>query len=325
MSDIITCPIVTKSVQNFQNNSSSFSYEVTVGHQKHTISFCRNCYKKIDFTKHKHILGGLLLNGKLDGVVIHHKAVKENNSHGDEDEFNFVEFIEQGDYPKTLKEKLDNLFLKWVNARSHEGELIKEVLTDDNMLWLKYYFKNAQEFLFYYDTLVHENYLENLKRAQQTAGTTEVMCKITFAGLNYAISIQEEGQNSKNCFVAMSFADTPEAKATRTAIKSAIAATGFIPVIVDEENIDSDKTINDKIIANLKKCKFCIADFTEQSKGVYFESGFALGQGKKVIYTCEKEDFAKAHFDIKPLQHIIYKTPEELKSRLIDKIEAWVK
>ena len=76
--------------------------------------------------------------------------------------------------------------------------------------------------------------------------------------------------------------------------------TGFEPILIDERNIDSDRTINDEIIANLKKCKFCIADFSYHSNGVYFESGFALGQNKKVIYTCLDREFEKAHFDIRP-------------------------
>ena len=121
----------------------------------------------------------------------------------------------------------------------------------------------------------------------------------------------------------MSFRD--ETKKIRNAIKNALIETGFEPILIDEKNIDSEKTINDEIISSLKKCKFCIADFTFHSKGVYFESGYALGQRKKVIYTCREDEFKNAHFDIRPLQHIIYKTEQELEKDLINKIEAWIK
>ncbi|MFN6380189.1 MAG: hypothetical protein ACK4WD_12995 [Flavobacteriales bacterium] len=97
------------------------------------------------------------------------------------------------------------------------------------------------------------------------------------------------------------------------------------PISIHEQHTNSDQTINDAIIAALRKCKFCIADFSYHSNGVYFESGFALGQGKQVIYTCSKEEFANAHFDIRPLQHIIYENPEQLRSSLVNKIEAWIK
>ncbi len=116
----------------------------------------------------------------------------------------------------------------------------------------------------------------------------------------------------------------PPTKPIREAIRKALTLTGYEAIIIDEQIIDSERTINDEIIASLKKCKFCIADFSLHSRGVYFESGFALGHGKKVIYTCGKEEFTKAHFDIKPLQHIIYETPEQLTKDLINKIEAYI-
>ena len=114
-------------------------------------------------------------------------------------------------------------------------------------------------------------------------------------------------------------------KPARAAIKSALEKTGFEPILVDEKYIESHRTINDEIIVGLKRCKFCIADFSLHKNGVYFEGGFALGHGKQVIYTCSQEEFKDAHFDIKPLQHIIYGSPEELEKGLIHKIEAWIK
>lgn len=98
----------------------------------------------------------------------------------------------------------------------------------------------------------------------------------------------------------------------------------YEPIIIDEEQIASDRTINDEIIAGLKRCKFCVADFSLHRNGVYFESGFALGQGKKVIYLCSREEFASAHFDIKPLQHIIYDSQEQLLRDLKFKIQAFI-
>jgi len=38
-----------------------------------------------------------------------------------------------------------------------------------------------------------------------------------------------------------------------------------------------------------------------------------------------KKDFDDAHFDINHFPHILYNNPEELKQKLIDKINAWVK
>ncbi|HDY75124.1 MAG TPA: hypothetical protein ENH49_01235 [Candidatus Marinimicrobia bacterium] len=137
---------------------------------------------------------------------------------------------------------------------------------------------------------------------------------------------QNKGQHSNNCFIAMSFSEN--VKDIRTALKNVCDTTKYKPILIDEIEIDSDSTINDAIIANLKKSKFCIADFTEQNDGVYFESGFALGQGKKVIYTCREDWFSgengKSHFDTDHFPHIIYKDINELEKKLIDRINAWV-
>ena len=113
---------------------------------------------------------------------------------------------------------------------------------------------------------------------------------------------------------------------TDNAIKKAIEKTGYSVTIIDVEHLASNQTIPDAILAAIKKSKFCIADFTLQSKGVYFESGYAVGLGKSVIYTCERKDFeANSHFDVKQLQHIIYDTEKDLETKLVEKIEAWIK
>jgi nucleoside 2-deoxyribosyltransferase len=89
--------------------------------------------------------------------------------------------------------------------------------------------------------------------------------------------------------------------------------------------IDSSQTINDAIISAIKSCKFCIADFSQQKDGVYFESGFAIGLGKPVIYTCDSDWFNKSHFDTNHFPHIIYESKPDLAAKLDNKIKAWIK
>jgi len=147
--------------------------------------------------------------------------------------------------------------------------------------------------------------------------------QLTLNGLNYYIDITDMGRLSNRCFVAMSFSE--KTKEIREAIRGAIKSTGFDPILIDEQHIESDTTINDRIIADLKGAKFCIADFTEQKRGVYFESGYAIGQGKPVIYCCRNDHWSETHFDTKHFAHILYDTPSELKEALINKINAWIK
>lgn len=231
--------------------------------------------------------------------------------------------LKRKSFPKSPEEKIENLFLKLVSFQKEDGEWItldKDFY--DNILWKVLYFKSVSELNYYVEALEDSGRIEVEYNQTIDRGGLLDAYRITFEGLNYFIKVSTKGDDSKKCFVAMSF--RPETRDIRQAIKDAIEQTGFDPILIDEQHIESDKTINDEIISNLKKCRFCIADFTFHSNGVYFESGFALGQGKKVIYTCRQDEFASAHFDIRPLQHIVYSDSIDLKTRLVSKIEAWI-
>ena len=64
------------------------------------------------------------------------------------------------------------------------------------------------------------------------------------------------------------------------------------------------------------------ADFTQNRPGVYFEAGFALGLGKRVIWLCKKTDLGELHFDTRQFNMIDYETPEELRNRVRARIAA---
>jgi hypothetical protein len=213
--------------------------------------------------------------------------------------------INSSDYPRTPKEKLDNLFLYFFSQQQYEGESVdpRDIITYS--LYSTLYFNTADEYRFYLRSLKETGYIELSEYQGNIHGVM-----ITFKGLNHAIQLQEENRSSINCFIAMSFDQTMVS--TRDAIKKACIETGFIPILIDEIYFESEVTINDAIIAQLKKSKFCIADFTMQKDGVYFEAGYALGRGMKVIYTCSKTDFEKTHFDTNHFPHLIYENPKEL-------------
>ena len=264
------------------------------------------------FKNNKHILKSLILNNKwIDNYEQYIDLI-------------FLQkFLNEAIYPKTYSQKLENLFFNLAKLQTEEGEKVTVYyLYWEQNEWQKLYFKSASECTFYLNHLEAEG-LVNLEKSLTAEGLRMSTFNITFYGLSTLIKITEEGEKSNKCFIAMSFNNSM--METRNAIKSALEETGFEPIIIDEKNINSDKTINDEIISNLRQCKFCIADFSFHSNGVYFESGFALGQGKKVIYTCSKNEFDKSHFDIKPLQHIIYENTSELTKSLINKINAFIK
>lgn len=226
--------------------------------------------------------------------------------------------------PHTPKMKLDNL-LKFINDEipSPGKELIIAGLDGQygKAEWRKLldatYSKDEDEVDFYFQALKSQGFITYKRYAG------EIQAAITYSGLLYLASMESEGHLSKNCFVAMSF--DASRQPYREAIERAVRAAGYDPVMIDTQHIDSDKTINDRIIAEIRACKFCISDFTGQRNGVYFEAGFALGLGKAIIYVCENEDFVQnSHFDLKPFQHILYNTEQELETQLQAKIAAWI-
>lgn len=133
-----------------------------------------------------------------------------------------------------------------------------------------------------------------------------------------------ETKNSNLAFVAMSF-DSEMIQIYNNWIEPAIKESGFEPYIVLDQHPKSDVTINDAILAGIKKAKFTIADFTDHKSGVYFEAGYALGRGQKVIYTCREDHIGTAHFDTRNYQHLIWKDGADLKKKLMDKIEVFIK
>ncbi len=328
LEDLTTCVLTEEVIRN-RDIGRYFSYDVNFGGKDYSFNFCKKCIWRIqnELGDDKFIFQGLLLNGRLKGIdesVIHW----EDDPHPDDPKDSRISLrkeIDEAIYPKNPKDKFDNLFNSLFKKYAFDVFRLNQI-RDDNVFIISNYLKNVYEFNVYFKALVNESLVDDLltesSSFDETLNNTNDF-RITYQGLIYLKNLSVDGFISNKCFVAMAFQD--ETKPIREAIRSALLSTGFEPIFIDEKHISSEKTINDEIISNLKKCKFCVADFSHHKNGVYFESGFALGQGKPVIYTCEKEEFKNAHFDIKPLQHIIYSSPEELKFLLISKIEAWIK
>ena len=124
-------------------------------------------------------------------------------------------------------------------------------------------------------------------------------------------------------FVAMWFND-----ATQTAyidgIEPAITDCGYKAVRIDKK--EHNNKIDDEIIAEIRRSKFVVADFTcEKEKvrgGVYFEAGFAMGLGIPIFWTVAKDSLNDVHFDTRQYNHIVWDTPETLRSLLRARIGA---
>lgn len=104
----------------------------------------------------------------------------------------------------------------------------------------------------------------------------------------------------------------------RKCTKTAIEETGNEAYYVDLDVHNGN--ISDKIIEEIRNCKFWVADFTYQNLGVYYEVGYAKGIGKTVIYSCRADEFENIHFDIKQIQFVVWKDEADYISKLKQQI-----
>jgi len=229
------------------------------------------------------------------------------------------DFIEQNYQLKPPNQKMDELLEYLHSLAKYEGEVVKfpmKLINEE--FWRKFYFANGQEVYFYIKVLQKQDLITLIETQDEIN-----QFSFTIEGLNRVIKLYES-KTSRFCFVAMSFADEMEV-VYRDAIAPAIRESGFEPIRIKDEHLPCDVTINDAILAGIKRSKFTISDFTDNRNGVYFEAGYALGLGQNVIYTCRKSDFENIHFDTNHYQYIVWETAEQLKKELIDKIEVFIK
>jgi hypothetical protein len=154
---------------------------------------------------------------------------------------------------------------------------------------------------------------------QQKIDKVQGMHVISINGLLAAEALATTQPNSAQGFVAMSFADELT-NAWANGFDPAIRAAGFTPMRIDNKEYVSG--ISDEIMAEIRRSRFVVADYTGQANGVYFEAGFALGFGLTVIPTCRADEIGKLHFDIRHINTLIWKEPRDLVDGLNKRIRA---
>jgi nucleoside 2-deoxyribosyltransferase len=88
------------------------------------------------------------------------------------------------------------------------------------------------------------------------------------------------------------------------------------------KNVSTNDGITDRILAEIRRAEFVVADFTGQRGGVYFEAGFARGLGRPVIWCVQKDELNMVHFDIKHFGHVVWESPADFRQKLTDSILA---
>ncbi len=149
--------------------------------------------------------------------------------------------------------------------------------------------------------------------------------RLSLAGYNYVASLRSKMPDSKQAFVAMWFSSTMT-PIYEKGVHPAIVDAGYKPLRIDRK--EHNNKIDDEIIAEIRRSRFVVADFTSEPDkprgGVYFEAGFALGLKRPVIWTCRSDLINQIHFDTRQFNHIVWSDAEELRQSLKNRIIAVV-
>ena len=109
-------------------------------------------------------------------------------------------------------------------------------------------------------------------------------------------------------------------------IGPAIEEAGYEPLRIDRR--EHNGKIDDAIIAGIRRSRFLVADFTQGAcgarGGVYYEAGFAHGLNMPVLFTCRQDAIEHVHFDTRQYNQITWETPEDLRTRLVQRISATI-
>jgi nucleoside 2-deoxyribosyltransferase len=227
-------------------------------------------------------------------------------------------------YPKTFNEKINRILLGFSELSKYDGNpiertheqycsafFVKRYNSDDS--------ETTEEERNNQIKLIENYLLENNFIKVNTNNPEIILITLLPAGLRRIDELQKNQSNSKNVFVAMSFAG--DMKNVREAIRKAILDAGYRPIIMDE--IEHNKQIVPEMLYEIRQSKFVVAEFTGHNNGAYYEAGYAAGLGKEVIHICKKDSFDKGiHFDVKQVNTIIWETEAELTKMLLKRIEA---
>jgi len=142
---------------------------------------------------------------------------------------------------------------------------------------------------------------------------------LTGAGAIKAEEWKRTASSSVQGFVAMWF-DKSMDNAWINGLQKGIADAGYLPRRIDAtEHVNN---IGDEELAEIRRSKFVVADFTGQSANVHLEVGFALGLALPVFWTVRKDELNLLAFSTRQYNHIDWETPGELANRLQKRIEA---
>ncbi len=240
----------------------------------------------------------------------------------------------------SFSEKIDYIILNIAKRSKFMGDRVKYTEEEFlSLLFVKRYNQNGESYsnneLYNQRDLMYGYLYSNDYVSIKSQDEKGISFFLSSEGWKRVDKLQKENINNKNVFVSMSFND--ETKDTREAIRQGIINAEFSPEFIDE--IIHNKQIVPEMFRLIRESRFLILEISDPNYGAYYEAGYALGLGKEVIITCNKnafrgkndkytdeeiEKFKKylvPHFDIAQKQILIWDDYEDLTKKL----EEWIK
>jgi hypothetical protein len=148
---------------------------------------------------------------------------------------------------------------------------------------------------------------------------------ILSAGYQFLDVNQSPNRESGIAFVAMWF-DASMNGVYADGVAPGIESAGYAPRRVDSSHFLGK--VDDRIIMEIRRSRFVVADLTGHRQNVYFEGAFALGLGVPVLWTCREDQYTRelVHFDQRQYNTLVWREGElsECRAALQARIQATI-
>lgn len=145
--------------------------------------------------------------------------------------------------------------------------------------------------------------------------------RLTGEGFERVEKNHQVNRSSSQVFVAMWFNQELDS-VWKDGFGPGIRRAGYEPLRIDGK--EHNHKICDEIVAEIRRSRFLVADFTGHRGGVYYEAGFAAGLGLPVIFACRKDYLNDLHFDVRQFNTIDWADATDLAKRLAERISATI-
>ncbi len=213
----------------------------------------------------------------------------------------------------TVSQKVDKA-LRFAATKCRQPGIVSDL--DSNLDYPVADCKSSSEFDQYIGYLVEKNLL---RRYSDELGEPTNSYAPTIEGWQAIEPTLPVAGEPKRCFVAMWFSDDLDS-VYEAGFAKAIKECGFEAYRVKGD--PTNKGIIDKILSEIRRARFVVADFTGQRQSVYYEAGFAHGLGREVIGCCRSGEAKELAFDTRHLGHVVWSDAADLREKLANSIRA---